>query len=74
MGSFLNTLQIEPIAEFYNLYAFLRILNVFIEFDSAKNPMDSLVNFYFTFSCEIRDGLEISVYGTGKLTLCVWYR
>lgn len=66
VGSFLRTIQIDPIAEFYNLYEFLRTLNGFIDFYQKENPMAALANFYFTFCCESRDKSEVFVYGTGK--------
>ncbi|XP_067940080.1 F-box/LRR-repeat protein 21-like isoform X2 [Watersipora subatra] len=65
VGSFLVTLQIEPISDFYNLFAFIKILNEFIESNREDISMDSLVNFYFTFACESRDKTEVSIYGTG---------
>lgn len=69
VGSFISSLHIEPIAEYFNLYAFIRILNVFMEAGEAANGvMSSLVNFYFTFWCESRDQADVSIYGTGTIT------
>lgn len=72
VGSFLHTVQIEPISEYYNLFEFVRIWNLFMEYHvehGRGNPMDGLENFYFTFCCENRDQSEVSIYGTGKSDL-----
>ena len=68
VGAFLHTIQIEPISEYYNLFEFVRILNLFIEYHMDYRggyPMNALVNFYFTFSCETREQSDVFVYGTG---------
>jgi hypothetical protein len=49
VGAFLHTIQIEPIAEYYNLFEFVRILNLFIEYhmdyrDGYRGP-SSVLNF-----------------------------
>ncbi|KAF6028728.1 hypothetical protein EB796_012960 [Bugula neritina] len=62
VGSFLHTIQVEPVNEFYNLYEFLRILNVFLEFDQDDAPLQSLTNFYFTFCCEKLRNFTLDLY------------
>jgi len=69
VGSFLRTIQIEPNAEFYNLFHFLRIWNMFIEYHSDVYPMHSLERFYFTFACESRDQSEVYIFGTGEIAV-----
>mgnify|MGYP001791209776 FL=1 len=72
VGAFLHTIQIEPIAEYYNLFEFVRILNLFIEYHMDYRggyPMNALVNFYFTFSCETREQSDVFVYGTGNISV-----
>jgi len=71
VGSFLHTIQVEPVNEFYNLYEFLRILNVFLEFDQDDAPLQSLTNFYFTFCCESREQSDVFFYGTGNCIFSV---
>ena len=66
IGSFIRTLELKPMTDFYRLFEFIFVMNVYIEYYAEEYyPMELLENFKFVFGCESYDYSGSTVIGTG---------
>ena len=66
VGMNIRTLELKPMTDFYRLFEFIFVMNLYIEYYVDEYyPMDLLENFKFTFGCESYDFSGSTVIGTG---------